>query len=94
VSDSTDMTALVTRGELREEFAQFEQRLEVRLSQMVTKTDLEVWGGALDDRLGKRIVDAEQRLRDDLAMLAKAHQESIATLISVIDRSTKTYRGA
>jgi exonuclease VII large subunit len=166
VSNATDMTAFVTRGELKEEFAQFEQRLEGRLAQMATRTDLEVWGGALDDRLGKRIHDAEQRLdkridgveqrmesmeqrldkridgveqrmesmeqrledrlgkrideaehrlhddigkriyeaehrlhddigkrideaeqrlHDDIAMLAKAHQESMATLISVID---------
>ena len=148
MSSATDMTAFVTRGELKEEFAQFEQKLDVRLAQLATRTDLEVWGGALDDRLGnridkveqrldkridgleqqlesmeqrlddklgkrideaeqrldvrlyKRIDEAEQRLRDDLgvriyeseqrlhedlAMLAKAHQESMATLISVID---------
>ena len=166
MSSATDMTAFVTRGELKEEFAQFEQKLDVRLAQLATRTDLEVWGGALDDRLGnridqvgqrldkrvdgldkridgleqrldkridgleqqlesmeqrlddklckrideaeqrldvrlyKRIDEAEQRLRDDLgvriyeseqrlhedlAMLAKAHQESRATLISVID---------
>jgi uncharacterized protein YceH (UPF0502 family) len=100
VSNAADMTALVTRGEMKEEFAQFEQRLEVRLAQMATKTDLEVWGGALEQRLdkriseveqrleqrlGKRIDEAEQRLHADLAMLAKAHQESMATLISIID---------
>jgi hypothetical protein len=39
----------------------------------------------LHDDIGKRIDEAEQRLHDDLAMLAKAHQESMATLISVID---------
>ena len=100
MTNATDMTAFVTRGELKEEFAQFEQRLEARLSQMATKTDLEVWGGALDDRfskrideverrlddrLGKRIDEVERRLLAELAMFAKAHQKSMATLISIID---------
>jgi hypothetical protein len=119
----------VSNAELKEEFALFEQRLEKRLAQMATKSDLEVWGGALHSRiesgerrldkridelgqrlderidelgqrldkridgveqrlradLGKHIDEAEQRLHADLAMFAKAHQESMATLISVID---------
>jgi hypothetical protein len=115
VTNAADMTAFVTRGELKEEFALFEQKLDVRFAQLATRADLEVWGGALDDRwanridqveqrlhadlgkridqaeqrlhadLGKRIDQAEQRLHDDLAMLAKSHQESMATLISIID---------
>ena len=56
MSDSTDMSTPVTRGE----FAEFEVRLEQRLAQLATKAELEqrlvplatkveleLWGGAL-----------------------------------------------
>lgn len=69
-----DMSTPVTRGELREEIAglklYIEQRLEQRLAQMATKTDLELWGSTL---------------LAELARHARAIQESLASQISAMD---------
>lgn len=58
--DATDMSTPVTRGELREELAQLDQKF---------KQWLEIWGGALlariestEHRLNERIELSEQRL--------------------------------
>jgi len=81
-----DMSTPVTRGELRDEFQQFkvrleqsleqlEQRLEQKLAHPATKTELEIWGGALlarmdsgerrlADQLLERIASSEQRLAE------------------------------
>jgi exonuclease VII large subunit len=89
-----DMSTPVTRGELREEFQQFkarleqsleqlEQRLEQKLAPLATKTELEIWGGALlaridsgerrlAEQLHERIASSEQRLAEWL-------RESIAS---------------
>jgi len=63
--DTMDMSAPVTRGELREELDRaFEQRLaplvtkehlEERLKTMASKEDLDTWGGALLEEIKKRI---------------------------------------
>jgi hypothetical protein len=75
---STDMSTPVTRGELREEIEQLEIRLEEKLEQklahMATKVDLEIWGGAL-----------LERLMTELARHTRAIQEAMATQISVVD---------
>jgi exonuclease VII large subunit len=64
--DATDMSTPVTRGELKQEFAHFEQRLDVKFKQW-----LETWGGALlarmessEQRLIERIESTEQRLSE------------------------------
>jgi hypothetical protein len=71
---STDMSTPVTRGELREEIEQLEIRLEDKLAHMATKADLEIWGGAL-----------LERLMTELARHTRAIQEAMATQISVVD---------
>jgi DNA anti-recombination protein RmuC len=89
----TDMSTPVTRGELREEIAQLEARLdqkldhlETRLDQKLdhletrlkqtfaTKADLEIWGGALLERLST-----------ELARHTGASQEAMSTQISIVD---------
>ena len=62
--DATDMSTPVTRGELKEEFAHFEQKLDAKFTQW-----LETWGGAIlarmessEQRLIERIESGEQRL--------------------------------
>ncbi len=99
MSDLTDMSTPVTRGD----FAQFEIRLEQRLAQLATKADiaplatkadiaqlatkaeLEIWGGALLARIETRIECSEQRLLKELARHTKAIEEAMSTQISVID---------
>lgn len=106
--DATDMSTPVTRGELREELAQLEIRLEQKLEQkldqkldqklterlahLATKTELELWGGALlariesgEQRTIERMEALEQRLLVELARHTKAISESLSTQITVID---------
>lgn len=71
-ADATDMSTPVTRGELREEFAKFEVRLDQKL---------ELWGGALLDR----IAASERRMLAELARHCGAMQESLSKQISVSD---------
>ncbi|HEX7837720.1 MAG TPA: hypothetical protein VF469_09670 [Kofleriaceae bacterium] len=78
MTDTTDMSTPVTRGELREE-----------LAALATKAELEIWGGALLERIKaseqqliERIDRTEQRLHVELARHAKALYESMAALIS------------
>ena len=96
MTDATDMSTPVTRGELREELERLRQELDLKLAPLATKADLaplatkadlallatkadlaplatkaelEIWGGALLERitsserqLYERIESGEQRL--------------------------------
>jgi len=71
--DATDMSTPVTRGELREELEQFKQQLNEQLALLATKAELEIWGGALLERiesgqrrLTERIESGERRLEQRL----------------------------
>jgi hypothetical protein len=85
--DGTDMSTPVTRGELREELAQLENRFDQKLSQLENRFDqklrtgLEAWGNVLLARIDA----SEQRLLTELARHTKAIHESMATQISIID---------
>jgi hypothetical protein len=78
MTDATDMSTPVTRGELRE-----------ALAPLATKVELDLWGGALlariQSELTERIELSEQRLIAELARHAKAFQESTTSMIAVID---------
>jgi hypothetical protein len=84
-TSTDDMSTPVTRGELRDELQQLEVRLEQKLEQktahLVTRTEFEMWGGALL----ARIELGEQRIFTELARHTRAIQESMSTQISVID---------
>jgi hypothetical protein len=80
-TSTDDMSTPVTRGELREELQQLEQKLEQKLAHLATKTELEMWGGALL----ARIELGEQRLFTELARHTRAIQESMSTQISAVD---------
>jgi hypothetical protein len=75
------MSTPVTRGELRAEIERIEIRLDQMVTVMATKTDLEIWGGALL----ARIESGQQRMLAELARHAKAIQEAMSTQISAID---------
>jgi len=98
-----DMSTPVTRGELRDELQQFkvsleqleqrlEQKLEQKLAHLATKTELEIWGGALlaridsgDQRLAEQflegIASSEQRLAEQfLEGIASSEQRLLAEL--------------
>jgi hypothetical protein len=88
IGDAIDMSSPVTRGELREELAQLEIRLEAKLEskldqKLESKLDqkLEMWGGALL----ARIADSERRLLAELARHCNSIQESLSKQLSVID---------
>lgn len=109
MTDATDMSTPVTRGELREEIEQLELRLaplatkaelELRLASLATKAELEIWGGALLARIessGQQLIEgidrSEQRLHVELARHAKALYESMAALISASDEKYKDLPG-
>jgi ubiquinone biosynthesis protein UbiJ len=86
-ADATDMSTPVTRGELREEFARFEIKVDQKLDQLERRLDLkfdqklEIWGGALV----ARIADSERRMIAELARHCNAMQEALSKQISVID---------
>ena len=98
MKDEMDMSAPVTRGELRQELEHFrqefrqelkqefatKQELEHAVSQLATKQELEMWGGALLARL-EPLQGMEQRLLAELARYTKASQESMSKEVSVID---------
>ena len=95
MTGSTDMSTPVTRGELREELEQLKQQFELRLAPLATKAELEIWGGALLERIKsseqqlteriksseQQLIRTEQRLHVELARHATALYESLATLI-------------
>lgn len=92
MTSATDMSTPVTRGELREELTKLRQEFQQAVTQLATKVELDLWGGALlariqsDKReLAERIELSEQRLITELARHAKAFQESTASMIAVID---------
>ncbi|MEO7730924.1 MAG: hypothetical protein ABIY55_08135 [Kofleriaceae bacterium] len=65
------MDQLATRAEL--------EKLEARMEQLATKTDMEIWGGAL---------------LAEIARHTRAVQESMSTQVSVIDEKYKDCPGA
>lgn len=75
-TDATDMSTPVTRGELREELAKFEIRLDQKFDQK-----LDLWGGALL----ARIAESEKRMIAELARHCNAIQEALLKQISAID---------
>ena len=78
MTSAMDMSAPVTRGELRAEIEQLEirldQRLEQRLeqtfaqmvAQMVTKADLEIWAGALMERMSAEIARHTRAFQEEM----------------------------
>jgi hypothetical protein len=99
--DSKDMSAPVTRGELREELANLATKAELanlatkaelanlatkaELANLATKVDLELWAGALLARMTESIERSEQRLLAELARHTNAIFESMAMQIRIID---------
>ena len=82
-SDATDMSTPVTRGELRDELAQLENRLERKFD-----NNLGLWGGALAAQireLAAQITGLENRMLDELARHTQAAFESMTKQISVVD---------
>jgi hypothetical protein len=91
--DPTGMSTPVTHGELREELERLEIHLEQKFEQerahMATKTDLEIWGGALHMAMKTNFEiwggALFERLMTELARHVKAIQEAMSTQVSVID---------
>jgi archaellum component FlaC len=85
--DLTNMSTPVTRGELRDELAQLEDRIERKfddkLGHLERKFDnkLDLWGGALL----ARITESENRMVNELKRHAQALFEAMTKQISVID---------
>ena len=82
MTSAMDVSAPVTRGELRAEIEQLEIRLEQRLALMATKADLEIWAGALMERMSAEI-----------ARHTRAVQEEMRSQVAVIDDKYKDLPG-
>jgi chaperonin cofactor prefoldin len=99
MSDSSDMSTPVTRGELREEIEHLEIRLDGidrRLAQMATKADLAQLEAATKADLAQLATQMAtnldlwggalfERLLTELARHIKASQEALSTQISTFD---------
>jgi hypothetical protein len=75
--DSTDMSTPVTRRELQEAIA-------TAIAPLATKTDLEIWGGALL----ARIQQGEQLIQQTRQQLLESIQESERRLLAELARHT------
>lgn len=93
-NDVADMSSPVTRGELRDELAQFEHRIERKfddkLDRLERKFDnnLGLWGGALAaqiSELAAQMRESEKRMLNELARHSQAGFESRTTRISAVD---------
>jgi len=78
VPEPDDMTP-VTRGELRAELGEFEQKLEQKLDQK-----LELWTGALLARMETLVANAEQRLSVELARHVETIHSALRSEIAAI----------
>ncbi len=93
--DREDMSAPVTRGELREELAALEQRLEQKLEQKLeAKFDLKLglWGGALMEEIKasrRQMLEMERRLMAELGQHTRASNEQTTSGLAAIDDQYK-----
>lgn len=108
MSNANDMSTPVTRGELRDELQRFRQEFREEMQQLLsetlarelaklaTKTELEMWGGALlarieagEQRLERgfteRIEHAKRELQADLARHTKAYHEATLSMLATMD---------
>ena len=95
--DVADMSRPVTRGELRDELAQFERKFDDKLERLERKLDnnLGLWGGALAaqiselaagmSELAAQMRESEKRMFNELARHSHAGFESMTRGISAVD---------
>jgi hypothetical protein len=96
MAKASNMSAPVTRGELKEELKQLRSELatkaelqqaalaaraELQQVAQAARADLEIWGGALLEHIGQ----LHKQLQIDLARHANALHESMATMIRGLD---------
>ena len=95
-----DMSAAVTRAELREELASYPTKADLReeLERFATKKDLELWGGALLDRIerGDAALRAEMgnlrtELRDEMAEQRTEMKRLLQAGIEQFQRSLRVF---
>jgi hypothetical protein len=96
--DMTDMSSPVTRGELRDDLAQLEDRIERKfddkLDRLERKVDnnLDLWGGALAaqiSELAAQMRESEKRMLNEIARHTQAGFESMTRQISAVDEKYK-----
>jgi exonuclease VII large subunit len=123
MSGAIDMSTPVTRGELREELEQlrqtlrqdlrqelgheFRQALQLEVSKLATKHELEMWGGALLarietgerrlvkelNRLNERIGSTEQRLNERMRVeLARHSKANHESMVTLISAIDDKYK--
>jgi hypothetical protein len=90
MSNATDMSTPVTRGELREELKKLATRADLEQLAARTRADLEIWGGALADRFEQRIAVMERNLSAELAGHAKAYHQLMLRDIAAVDDTYKS----
>jgi hypothetical protein len=93
MSNATDMSIPVTRGEFQEELRKLATKADLErfatkadLERFATKADLEICVGAL----AERIAETYRTLSAELAGHAKAYLESTSRNISVMDDKYKS----
>ena len=84
LATKAEIAQLATRAEIAQlatkaDIAQLATKAEI--AQLATKAELELWGGALLERIDR----FEQRLLAELARHTRASAEGLSTQISVID---------
>jgi len=85
MAKASNVSAPVTRSELKEELKQLRSELaskaELQQAALAARADLEIWGGALRAHIDRGL----QQLQIDLARHASALHESMATMIRGFD---------
>jgi hypothetical protein len=85
MAKASNMSAPVTRGELKEELERLRSELaskaELQQAILAARADLEIWGGALRAHIDRGL----QQLQIDLARHANALHESMAAMIRGLD---------
>jgi hypothetical protein len=98
MSDVTDMSTPVTRGELRDELAQLEARIERKVDDKLDglerklNNNMGLWGEALAAQIRQvaaQIAESEKRLLGELARHMQAGFESMTAQISAVDDKYK-----
>ena len=110
MTDATDMSIPVTRGEFYTEIAKLATKAELEaavatldatIAKLATKVELETWGGALlariesgEQRLVQRMDAMEQRLLVEIGRHTRAVEDTMARSIAALDDKYKDLPGA
>jgi gas vesicle protein len=76
-TDEADMLIPVTRGELRAELKQLRLEIQQAIAPLATKVELELWGGALLERMGQQLREGMQQMQQQMQQWRQEMQQQM-----------------